>query len=63
MPWLFRANGRRVTFARRAALVGNDSLAVVTLALAGGGVTQCALYHALPHVQAGAVEVAVGRHA
>jgi len=52
-PWSFRVNGRRVAVTPHAALVGSDSDAVVELALAGGGVAQCALYQALPHLQAG----------
>jgi DNA-binding transcriptional LysR family regulator len=52
-PWAFRTNGRRVAFTPRPALVANDSEAVVELALAGGGVAQCGLYHALPHLRAG----------
>jgi len=52
-PWAFRVNGRRVAVTPHAALVGTDSDAVVELALAGGGIAQCALYQALPHLQAG----------
>lgn len=52
-PWVFRVNGRRVAVTPHAALVGTDSDAVVELALAGGGIAQCALYQALPHLQAG----------
>lgn len=52
-PWTFRVNGRRVAVAPHAALVGTDSDAIVELALAGGGVAQCGLYQALPHLQAG----------
>ena len=56
-PWLFRANGRRVSVAPHAALVANDGEAVVELALAGGGVTQCGLYQALPDLQAGRLKM------
>ena len=56
-PWLFRANGRRIGVSPHAALVANDSEAVVELALAGGGVTQCALYQALPDLQAGRLKM------
>jgi DNA-binding transcriptional LysR family regulator len=56
-PWLFRANGRRVPVMPRAALVANDSEAVVELALAGGGITQCGLYQALPDLQAGRLKL------
>jgi len=52
-PWAFRVNGRRVAVTPHAALVGTDSDAIVELALAGGGIAQCALYQALPHLQAG----------
>lgn len=52
-PWAFRVNGRRVAVTPQAALVGTDSEAIVELALAGGGLAQCALYQALPHLQAG----------
>jgi len=52
-PWTFRINGRRVAVTPHAALVGNDSDAVVELALSGGGIAQCALYQALPYLQAG----------
>ncbi|HYP30896.1 MAG TPA: LysR family transcriptional regulator [Burkholderiaceae bacterium] len=52
-PWSFRVNGRRVALAPHAALVGSDSDAIVELALAGGGIAQCGLYQALPHLQAG----------
>jgi len=52
-PWAFRVDGRRVAVTPHAALVGSDSDAVVELALAGGGIAQCALYQALPHLQAG----------
>ena len=52
-PWLFRVNGRRVAITPHAALVANDSEAVVELALAGGGIAQCGLYQALPELQAG----------
>jgi len=56
-PWTFRVNGRRVAVTPHAALVGTDSDAVVELALAGGGIAQCALYQALPHLQAGRLKV------
>ena len=56
-PWLFRVNGRRVPVTPRAALVANDSEAVVELALAGGGITQCGLYQALPDLQAGRLKM------
>ena len=56
-PWLFRANGRRVPVMPHAALVANDSEAVVELALAGGGITQCGLYQALPDLQAGRLKM------
>ena len=56
-PWLFRVNGRRVCVTPRAALVANDSEAVVELALAGGGITQCGLYQALPDLQAGRLKM------
>jgi DNA-binding transcriptional LysR family regulator len=52
-PWSFRVNGRRVAITPQPALVANDSDAVVELALAGGGIAQCGLYHALPHLQSG----------
>ncbi len=52
-PWAFRVNGRQLVISPRPALVANDSDAVVELALAGGGVAQCGLYHALPHLRAG----------
>ena len=56
-PWLFRVGGRRVAVTPRAALVANDSEAVVELALAGGGITQCGLYQALPDLQAGRLKL------
>ena len=56
-PWLFRVNGRRVSVTPHAALVANDSEAVVELALAGGGITQCGLYQALPDLQAGRLKL------
>jgi DNA-binding transcriptional LysR family regulator len=56
-PWLFRVNGRRVPVLPRAALVANDSEGVVELALAGGGITQCGLYQALPDLQAGRLKL------
>jgi DNA-binding transcriptional LysR family regulator len=52
-PWAFRVDGRRAAFTPRPALVANDSDAVVELALAGGGVAQCGLYHTLPYLRAG----------
>jgi DNA-binding transcriptional LysR family regulator len=51
--WHFRVGGRRVAVTPRAALQANDSEAVMELALAGGGITQCGLYHALPHLRSG----------
>ena len=56
-PWLFRANGRRVAVRPRAALLSNDSEGVVELALAGGGITQCGLYQALPDLQSGRLKM------
>jgi DNA-binding transcriptional LysR family regulator len=56
-PWLFRVNGRRVSVMPHAALVANDSEGVVELALAGGGIAQCGLYQALPHLQAGRLKL------
>ena len=56
-PWPFRVNGRRVSVTPRAALVANDSEAVVGLALAGGGIAQCGLYQALPDLQAGRLKM------
>ena len=56
-PWLFRVNGRRVSVTPHAALVANDSEAVVELALAGGGITQCGLYQALPDLLAGRLKL------
>lgn len=56
-PWSFRVNGRRVSVMPQATLVANDSEAVVELALAGGGVTQCGLYQALPDLQAGRLKM------
>ena len=55
--WHFRANGRRVAITPRAALQANDSEAIMELALAGGGITQCGLYHALPHLRAGELKL------
>ncbi len=52
-PWAFRVSGRRLAINPRPALVANDSDGVVELALAGGGIAQCGLYHALPHLRAG----------
>ena len=40
-----------------AALVANDSEAVLELALTGGGIAQCGLYHALPELQAGRLKL------
>ena len=56
-PWAFRVNGRHVAISPRAALVANDSDAVVDLALAGGGVAQCGLYHILPQLRAGRLKI------
>ena len=56
-PWTFRVNGRRVAITPRPALVANDSDAVVELALSGGGVAQCGLYHALPYLQSGRLKL------
>ncbi len=56
-PWPFRVNGRRVAVTPHAALVANDSEAVVELALAGGGIAQCGLYQALPDLQAGRLKL------
>ena len=56
-PWLFRANGRRVAVRPHAALQSNDSEGVLEFALAGGGITQCGLYQALPDLQAGRLKM------
>ena len=52
-PWSFRLSGRRLDLSPQPALVANDSEALVELALAGGGIAQCGLYQALPHLRAG----------
>jgi DNA-binding transcriptional LysR family regulator len=56
-PWSFRVNGRRFVTTPQSALVASDSDAVVELALAGGGIAQSGLYHALPHLQSGRLKL------
>jgi DNA-binding transcriptional LysR family regulator len=56
-PWSFRVNGRRLAITPERALLANDSDAVVELALAGGGVAQCGLYHALPYLRSGRLKL------
>ena len=56
-PWGFVVNGRRVPIMPAAPLVANDSDAVLELATAGGGIAQCGLYHALPHLRSGRLKL------
>jgi DNA-binding transcriptional LysR family regulator len=53
--WVFRtgAQRRRVQIDPAAQLVVNDSEAAFELALAGGGIVQGGLYHALPYLRSG----------
>jgi DNA-binding transcriptional LysR family regulator len=56
-PWSFRVNGRRLEITPQSSLIASDSDAVVELALAGGGIAQCGLYHALPHLESGRLKL------
>ncbi len=55
--WHFRAGTRRSAVVPPSALVVDDSEAVVSLALAGAGIAQCGLYHVLPALRAGALQL------
>ncbi|MDE2088265.1 MAG: LysR family transcriptional regulator, partial [Xanthomonadaceae bacterium] len=56
-PWGFVVQGRRVAIMPASPLVANDSDAVLELALAGGGIAQCGLYHALPQLRSGRLKL------
>lgn len=53
--WVFRqgAQRRRVTLQPHAGIAVNDSEASIDVALAGGGIAQAGLYHALPYLRSG----------
>jgi DNA-binding transcriptional LysR family regulator len=56
--WRFmRPAGRRVEFMPQAALTTSDPEAVVDLALAGAGIVQAGLHHALPHLRSGTLKL------
>jgi DNA-binding transcriptional LysR family regulator len=61
--WHFRGSGRRAAITPKAAITVDDSEAAVDLALAGGGIAQAGLYHAIPHLRAGTLKlVLVDQH-
>ena len=56
--WRFRRpGGRRVEFAPPAALTTNDPETMVDLALAGAGIVQAGLHHAIPHLRDGTLKL------
>jgi DNA-binding transcriptional LysR family regulator len=58
LVWRFvRAGGRRVEFTPPAALTTSDPETLADLALAGAGIAQVGLYHALPHLCAGTLKL------
>ena len=60
--WRFlRPGGRRVEFKPQAALTTSDPEALVDLALAGAGIVQAGLHHALPHLRAGTLKLLMPR--
>lgn len=57
-PWHFqRANGRRVELTPTPQLTTSDPEALIDLALAGAGIVQSGLQHALPHLRAGTLKL------
>jgi DNA-binding transcriptional LysR family regulator len=60
--WRFlRPGGRHVEFAPQAALTTSDPETLVDLALAGAGIVQAGLHHALPHLRAGTLKLLMPR--
>jgi len=56
--WNFRQpNGRRIAIEPAASIVVNDAEALVDVALAGGGIVQTALTHALPYLRTGRLKL------
>jgi DNA-binding transcriptional LysR family regulator len=56
--WRFRRpGGRPAEFTPQAALTTNDPETLVDLALAGAGIVQAGLHHALPHLRAGSLKM------
>ncbi len=56
--WRFvRPGGRRFEFIPQAALTTSDPEALVDLALAGAGIVQAGLHHALPHLRSGTLKL------
>lgn len=64
-PWAFRGNGskRRVLVALTPSLIVNDGEAGMDFALAGAGIAQAGLYHALPYLRSGRLKLVLAdRH-
>jgi DNA-binding transcriptional LysR family regulator len=58
IPWRFlRPGGRHVEFLPRPQLTVSDPEALIDFALAGAGIVQAGLQHALPHLRAGTLKV------
>ena len=57
-PWMFKQpDGSRVEHTPQAQLTVNDPEALIDLALAGAGIVQGGLTHALPHLRSGALKL------
>jgi len=57
-PWCFvRPGGRRLEITPPAALSSSDPETLIDLILAGAGIAQAGLYHALPHLRAGSLKL------
>lgn len=57
-PWCFvLPGGRRLEITPPAALSSSDPVTLTDLALAGAGIVQTGLYHALPHLRAGSLKL------
>ena len=63
-PWAFRGNGskRRAPVALTPSLIVNDGEAGMDLALAGAGIAQAGLYHALPYLRTGRLKLVLTDH-
>lgn len=58
LPWCFRASkGKRTEVTPAHRLLVNDPEALVDLAVAGAGIVQTGLQHALPHLRAGRLKL------